>query len=135
MFKSFNNKNLGDYYDLYVQSDTLLLADVFENFRNQCIEINELDPAHFLTVPGLAWLACSKKSGVNLELLRDVDMLLMVEQGIRGITCQAVYRLASAYYKQMKNNDKSKKIIIYAVLRCRQFICVGNVSKITCRWF
>ena len=61
VFKSLNNKNLGDYHDLYVQSDTLLLADVFENFRNKCIEIYELDPAHFLSEPGLAWQACLKK--------------------------------------------------------------------------
>ena len=52
-FKNFNNKNLGDYHDLYVQSGTLLLADVLENFRNKCIEIYELDPAHFLSDPGL----------------------------------------------------------------------------------
>ena len=54
MFEEFNLKSLGDYRDLYVQSDTLLLADVFENFRNKCIEIYELDPAHFLSAPGLA---------------------------------------------------------------------------------
>ena len=54
VFKNLNNKNLGDYHDLYVQSDTLLLADVFGNFRNKCIEIYELDPAHFLSAPGLA---------------------------------------------------------------------------------
>ena len=59
VFKSLNNKNLGDYHD-YVQSDTLLLADVFENIRNKCIEIYELDPAHFLSAPGLAWQACLK---------------------------------------------------------------------------
>ena len=55
VFKNLNNKNLGNYHGLYVQSDTLLLADVFENFRNKCIEIYELDPAHFLSAPGLAW--------------------------------------------------------------------------------
>ena len=65
VFKSVNNKNLGDYHDLYVQSDTLLLADVFENFRNKCIEIYELDPAHFLSAPGLAWQTCLKKAEVN----------------------------------------------------------------------
>ena len=54
VFKSLNNKNLGDYHDLYVQSDTLLLVDVFENFRNMCIEVSELDPAYFLSAPGLA---------------------------------------------------------------------------------
>ena len=59
VFKNLNiNKNLDDYHDLYVQSDTLLLADVFENLRNKCIEIYEIDPAHFLSAPGLAWKAC-----------------------------------------------------------------------------
>ena len=58
MFKRFKLKNLGEYHDLYVQSDTLLLADVFENFRKTCLKVYELDPAHFLSLPGLAWQAC-----------------------------------------------------------------------------
>ena len=61
VFKEFNIKNLCEYHDLYVQKDTLLLADVFENFRNKCTGIYELDPAHFLSAPGLAWQACLKK--------------------------------------------------------------------------
>ena len=61
MFKELKLKNLSDYHDLYVQSDTLLLADVFENFRNKCIEICEHDPANFLSGPGLAWQACLKE--------------------------------------------------------------------------
>ena len=65
VFKEFKLKNVGEYHDLYVQSDTLLLADVFENFRNICIKVYELDPAHFLTVPGLAWQAFLKKTDVN----------------------------------------------------------------------
>ena len=84
VFKKFNNKNLGDYHDLYVQSNTLLLADVFENFRNKCIEIYEIVPAYFSSAPGLAWQACLKKTGIKLELLTKNDMLLMVEKGIRG---------------------------------------------------
>ena len=56
--KYFNNKNLGDYHDLYVKSDTLFLADVFENFRNKCIEICKLYPAHFLSAPTLSWQTC-----------------------------------------------------------------------------
>ena len=80
VFKELKLKNLGDYHDLYVQSDTLLLADVFENFRNKCIEIYELNPAHFLSAPGLAWEACLKNTGVRLKLLIDIDMLLMVEK-------------------------------------------------------
>ena len=67
VFKELGLKNLGDYHDLYVQSDTLLLADVFENFRNKCIEIYELDPAHILSAPGLAWQACLKKTEVELQ--------------------------------------------------------------------
>ena len=61
VWKVFGIKNLGEYHDLYVQSDTLLLADVFENFRNKCIETYEPDPAHFLSAPGLAWQTCLKK--------------------------------------------------------------------------
>ena len=71
---------------MYVQSDTLLLAYAFGNFRNKCIEIYELDPAYFLSAPGLAWQACLKKTEVKLGLLTDVDMLLMVEKGIRKIS-------------------------------------------------
>ena len=62
VFKRLKLKNLGEYHNLYVQSDTLLLADVFENFRNMCIEVYELDPAHFLSLPELAWQACLKKN-------------------------------------------------------------------------
>ena len=65
---------------MYVQCDTFLLADVFENFKNKCIEIYELDPAHFLSAPGLAWQACLKKTKVKLEWLTDIGMLLMVEK-------------------------------------------------------
>ena len=84
VFKRFELENLGDYHDLYVQSDALLLADVFNNFRDMCIKEYELDPAHFLSLPGLAWQACLKKTNIELELLTDYDMLLMVEEGIRG---------------------------------------------------
>ena len=58
VFKTSNNKNLGDYHDLYVQSDVLLLADVFENSKNQCLKTYDLDPANFITLPFLAWQAC-----------------------------------------------------------------------------
>ena len=61
IFEDLKLKHLGDYHDLYVQSDTLLFANVFENFRNKCIEIYELDPCYFLSAPGLAWQACLKK--------------------------------------------------------------------------
>ena len=81
------------FNDLYVQSDTLSHADVFENFRNKCIEIHELYPSHFLSAPGLARQAFLKKTEVKLELLTSVDMLLMVEKGIRDGICHAILRL------------------------------------------
>ena len=109
VFKTFKLNNLGNYHDLYVQSDTLLLADVFENFRKACIKTYELDPAHFKSLPGLAWQACLKKTGVKLELLTDYDMWLMIEEGIRGGICHAVHRYAKANNKYMKNYDKSKE--------------------------
>ena len=77
VWKVFKIKNLSEYHDLYVQSDALLLADVFENFRDKCIEKYELDPAHFLSAPRLTWQVCLKKTGVELELLTDSGMLLM----------------------------------------------------------
>ena len=109
IFKEFKLKNLDDYHDLYVQSNTLLLVDVFENFRNKCIEIYELYPAHFLCAPGLAWQAWLKKKEVRLELLPDVDMLLMIEKGIRGGICHAIHRYARANNKYMKNYDQNKE--------------------------
>ena len=87
-----------------------LLADVFENFRNKCIEIYEVDPAHFLSAPRLAWQDFLKKTGAKLELLTDIDMLLMVEKGTRSGICHAIHRYAKANNKYMKNYDK--KIIL-----------------------
>ena len=94
VFKTFKLNNLGDYHDLHVQSGTVLLPDVFENFRKACIKTYELDSAYFISLPGLAWQACLKKTGVELELLTDYDMLLMIEEGIRGGICHAVHRYA-----------------------------------------
>ena len=82
---------------------------MFESFGDKCIEIYELDPAHFLSALELAWQACLKKTKVNLELLTDIDILLMVEKGIRGGMCQARHRHAKANNKYMKNYDKKKK--------------------------
>ena len=86
-FKGFQIKSLGEYHDLYVQSDILLLADVFENFRNMCPKIYEFDVARFFfffffSAPGLTWQAALKNTKIKLDLLTDIDMLLMVEKGI-----------------------------------------------------
>ena len=104
--KDFEIKNLGEYRDLYLKSNTLLLTDVFENFRKMCLKIYHLDPVKFLPARGLAWQAALKKTEVKLELLTDIDMLLMVEKGIRGGICHAIHRYVKANNKCMKDYDK-----------------------------
>ena len=86
-----------------------MLADVFENFRNMCLEIYELDPIYFLSEPRLAWQACLKKAEVKLELITNYDMLLMIEEGIRSEICQATHRYAKANNKYVKSYDKNNE--------------------------
>ena len=108
-FREFKINNLGGYHDLYKKSDTLLLADIFENFRNECLETYQLDPAYFLSLPGLAWQACLRMTGVELKLLTDPNMLFMVEEGIRGGITQVSHVYAKANFKYMKNYDKNEE--------------------------
>ena len=110
VFKGFKLDNLGDYHDLYVKSDTLLLADVFENSRDINIRVYELDSAHFVSLPGLAWQACSKKTNIELEVLTDYDMLLMAEEGIRSGICYSIHQYAKANNKYMKNYNKDEEL-------------------------
>ena len=109
VFKKFNLKNLGEYHDLYVRSDTLLLAGVFENFMHACMKNYGLDTANFVSLPGLAWQACLKKTNVELELITDYDMLLMIEEGIRGGICHAIKRYVKATNYYMRDYDKNKE--------------------------
>ena len=108
VLEEFKMNDLGDYLDLFVQDDTLLLVDVFENFRNKCIEIYELDPPHFLSDSGLAWQTCLKKARIKLELLTVINLLLLVEKGNRGGICHAINRYVEANNKYMKSYDKNK---------------------------
>ena len=103
VYKDFHRKKLGEYHDLYVQIDTVLLVDVFENLWNMCLEIYGLDPAKFLLAPALAWQAVLKKTKVKLNFLTDIDVLLMVEKGIREGICHSIYRYGKANIKYMKN--------------------------------
>ena len=109
VFKSFKLENLGDYHDLYVKSDTLLLADVFENVMDMSIKEYELDPAHFVSLPGLEWQAYLKKTNIELELLTDYDMLRTVEKGIRGGICHSIHSYAKANNKYMQNYNNNEE--------------------------
>ena len=95
---------------MYVKSDTQLLADVFENFRNMCLEIFELHSDHFFTASGLAWQTVLKNTKVKLDLLTDISMLLIVENGIRGRICLAIRRYSEANKKYMNDYDENKEL-------------------------
>ena len=106
----FEIKNLGEYHDLHLKSDTLILADNLKTSEKCALKIMEImDPAKFLSAPRLAWQLALKKTKVELELQTDIDMLLMVEKGIRGGICQSINRYAKANNKRMKDYDKSKE--------------------------
>ena len=109
VWNTFGCKTIKDYHDLYLKSDVLLLADVFENFRVTCLKHYNLDPAHYYTSPGLAWDACLKTTGQHLELLSDYDMLMMFERGIRGGITHISKRYAEANNKYMKSYNPEKK--------------------------
>ena len=111
----FNITNLGEYHDLYLKSDVLLLADVFENFRKTCLKYYGLDPAHYISSPGLAWDACLKMTKIELELISDIDQYLFVEKGLRGGMSVITHRKGEANNKYMAKYDKSKpsKYIAY----------------------
>ena len=107
--KGFDIKDLQKYHDFYIESDKLLSPNVFKTFRNMCIKIYKLDPAKFLSAPGLGCqVAALKRTKVKLDLLTDIDMLLMVEKGIRGI-CNSTYWYAKANNKSKKDYDKNKE--------------------------
>ena len=116
VWNTFKMKTFKDYHKLYNETDVLLLADVFENFRDLCLKIYGLDPVYYFTAPGLAWDACLKMTNINLELLSDLDMLLMFEKGIRGGISMISNRYGEANNKYMSkgfNRNKLKKHIMY----------------------
>ena len=96
-------KNLGDYHNLYFETNVLLLSNMFETFRTTCLEHYSLNLAHFYISPRLAWKACLKKTKVRLELLTEPDMLLMFERGTRGGITQAVHSYVQMNNKYMGN--------------------------------
>ena len=85
VFRRFNCEHLGDYHDLYLKTDVLLLADVLGDFRRVCLGSYKLDPAHYISAPGLSWDAMLKRTGVKLDLLSDVNMYQFIEKGMRVV--------------------------------------------------
>jgi hypothetical protein len=111
----FGMKTLRDYHDLYLETDVLLLADVFENFRRTCMESYGLDPAHYMSAPSLSWDAFLKKSGEEIELVSDMDMFQFFEKGMRGGTSYIAHRYSAANNKYMEtyNEDDESKYLMY----------------------
>ena len=111
VWQFFKLKDLGEYHDVYLQSNVAQLSDVFENFRSLCLKEYELDPSYFVSTPGLAFETMLKCTKVKLELLTDIDMVLMVEKGIRGALTQVVKKHAVANHKYLPSYDSSKKSV------------------------
>ena len=115
VWNTFKLNNMGEYHDLYLKSDILLLADVFENFRRTCFEYYKLDPARYFTSPGLSWDAMLKMTDTKLELMTDIDMFQFIEKALRGGISYIANRYGKANNKYMKTYDKKapQKYIMY----------------------
>ena len=113
VWDEFQMETMRDYHDLYLKTDVLLLADVFEEFRNVCLKHYKLDPAWYYTAPGLAWDACLKMTLVELELLHDQDVLLMIEEGIRGGVSMIPTRYGKANNEFMEKDYDSSNPSTY----------------------
>jgi len=109
VWETFKCHTFGDYHDIYLRTDVLLLADVFEAFRNTSIQYYGLDPAHYFSAPGMSWDALLKMTKVELELLTDIDMHLFMEKGLRGGVCMVSKRFAKANNPQCPDYDSSKQ--------------------------
>ena len=115
VWSAFQIKDLGDYHDLYLRTDVLLLADVFENFRSTCLKYYGLDPCHYYSAPGLSWDALLKMTWINLDLITDLDQQLFIEKGMRGGISTITHRHAVANNKYMKdyNPEVESSYIMY----------------------
>ena len=115
VWNTFQLQTMGEYHNLYLKSDILLLADVFENFRKTCLQYYKLDPSHYFTSPGLSWDAMLKMTDIKLELMTDIDMFQFIEKGMRGGISYIANRYGKANNKYMREYDEKapSKYIMY----------------------
>ena len=115
VWNTFKLQTMGEYHNLYLKSDILLLADVFENFRRTCIQYYKLDPCHYFTSPGLSWDAMLKMTNIKLELMTDINMFQFIESAMRGGISYISNRYGKANNKYMKEYDEKapSKYIMY----------------------
>ena len=108
-------KTMGEYHDLCLVSDVLLLTDVFENFRKTCMQYYKLDPCHYFTIPGLSWDAMLKMTNIKLELMTDIDIFQFIEKGIRDGVSSIANRHGNANNKYMKEYYEKAPSKLYHV--------------------
>ena len=139
VWNTFMIRTLGDYHDLYLVSDVLLLTDVSENFRKTCMQYYKLDPCHYFSSPGLSWDAMLKMTYIKLELMTDIDMFQFIENGIRGGVSYIANRYGNANNKYMKEYDEKapSKYIMYLDANnlygwaMSQYLPTGNFNWMT----
>ena len=115
VWEAFDIKTMDEYHDLYLKSDVLLLADVFESFRKTCLQYYKLDPCHYFTSPGLSWDAMLKMTSIKLELMTNVDMLQFIEKGMRGGVSHIANQYGKANNKYMEEYNKVCALEVYHV--------------------
>jgi ribosome-binding factor A len=108
VWRKQNIKNMGEYHDLYMKNDVMLLADVFETFRDTSMKNYGLDPANYFTAPGMSWDALLKKTDVRLQLLTDIDQHLFIEKGLRGGISMVSKRYAKSNNSECPDYDATK---------------------------
>ena len=106
VWKTFQIKTMGEYHNLYLGSDMLLLTNVFENFRKTCMQYYKLDPCDYFTSPGLSWNAMLKMADIKLELMTDIDMFQFIEKGMHSRVSYIANRYGNANNKYMKECDE-----------------------------
>lgn len=129
IWQTFNIKSLGEYTDLYLKTDVLLLSDVFEKFRQTCLHHYQLDPAYYITAPSLSWDAMLLYTGIKLELINDVEIYEFLEKGIRGGLAQCSLRYAKANNKYLPSYDASQRSTYLIYLDCNNLYGYAMTKK------